>query len=75
MTELSPAAQAVYDAWYEAIDAYSECDPPPQLAAAFRALADAVVPEDGVFLSTASAARIRRDLLAIATELENTNEH
>jgi len=28
MTEpLSPAAQAVYDAWYEAIDAYSEQDP------------------------------------------------
>jgi hypothetical protein len=37
---LSPAAQAVYDAWYEAIDAYSEQDPPPQLAAALRAAAD-----------------------------------
>ncbi len=66
MTELSPAAQAVYDAWYEAIDAYSECDPPPQLAAAFRALADRLQYK-GV---------ISKDsLMAIATELENTNEH
>lgn len=45
-------------------------------AADLRAAADQVVPEGGVFLSTASAARIRSELLAIAllaiaTELEN----
>lgn len=38
-TTLSPAAQAVLDAYYEAYDAYSEHDPPPQLAAALRAAA------------------------------------
>jgi len=40
------------------------------LAAALRDAADQVVPEGGVFLSTASAPRIRRDLLAIAAALE-----
>ncbi len=39
-------------------------------AAALRAAADQVVPEGGVFLSTASAARIRAELLTIAAELE-----
>lgn len=81
---LSPAAQAVYDAWYEAIDAYSEQDPPPQLAAALRAAADQVVPGDydpprGVpyqekeaFLDGKCVRNedIRAELLAIAAELE-----
>jgi hypothetical protein len=70
-TPLSTAAQAVLDA-YEAVN----CDPflgnPPEvaIAAALRAAADQVVPEGGVFLSTASAARIRAELLTIASELE-----
>jgi len=80
MTEpLSPAAQAVYDAWYEAIDAYSEQDPPPQLAAALRAAADQVVPEE-TWLGTEEPCyayyrqrcNTRRQLLAIAAELEGT---
>ena len=54
---LSPAAQAVYDAWYEAIDAYSEQDPPPQLAAALQAAA-------------LYCTRERRVLMTIAAELE-----
>jgi len=79
MTEtLSPAAQAVYDAWYEAIDAYSEQDPPPQLAAALRAAADQVVPlrrkplyADSAEESAWSAQQdTREELLAIAAELE-----
>lgn len=70
---LSPAAQAVMDA------ANGACSYGPDdvlndsrqiAAAALRAVADQVVPEGGVFLSTAGAARIRRDLLAIAAELE-----
>ena len=76
---LSPAAQAMYDAWYEAIDAYSECDPPPQLAAALRALADAVVPEEPVpvLMRGPDLERLcqrqhtRKQILSIATELEN----
>ena len=77
MTEpLSPAAQAVYDAWYEAIDAYSEQDPPPQLAAALRAAADQVVPEeDAMPLNLAHRVRwdalqsVRYQLLAIVADL------
>ena len=36
-----------------------------------RALADQVVPEGGAFLSPGTAAEIRADILAIATELES----
>lgn len=64
---LSPAAQAVLDA-FRAVPDLRDC---PSIAAALRAAADQVVPEGGVFLSTASAARIRGDLLSIAAELEN----
>jgi hypothetical protein len=79
MTDLSPAAQAVLDA---ALDVDFCIEFPAALSPAFkasvqrvaatsiRAAADRVVPEGGVFLSTASAARIRSELLAIAAELE-----
>ena len=79
MTDLSPAAQAVLDA-YEAVD----CDPflgnPPEaaLAAVLRAAADQVVPkastlsypedyELGVWVANDDT---RTELLAIADELE-----
>lgn len=75
MPELSPTAQAVLDAYQSASDG---CyvngewiqDHAGQIAAALRAVADQVVPEGGVFLSTAGAARIRQGILAIAAELE-----
>jgi len=79
LTDLSPAAQAVLDA-YEAVD----CDPflgnPPEaaLAAVLRAAADQVVPkastlsypedyELGVWVANDDT---RTELLAIADELE-----
>ena len=64
MTNFSPAAQAVLDAVV----------PHPiheqALAAALRAVADLVVPQNGPFLMTASEDRVRHQLLAIADELE-----
>ena len=74
--QLSPAAQGIAQAFN---DRYELCGPFDDnwqelcLAAALRAVADQVVPEGGVFLSTASAARTRRDVLAIAAELEGSN--
>ena len=71
---LSPAAQAVLDALLNTpVNSRQLCDgraPHIKLAAALRAAADQVVPEGGVFLSSASAARTRRELLAIADELD-----
>ena len=89
MTDLSPAAQAVLDA----ITANTEpdCDTQHIAAAALRAAADQVVPEDNiepvraivergypdpVFISAwhiwDTKRRLRRDLLAIAAELDGT---
>jgi hypothetical protein len=85
MTDLSPAAQAAWHA-YETVN----CDPyfidPRQagLAAALRAVADQVVPEDfdywdgrtgeyGAGCETGQNERnahVRKELLAIAAELE-----
>ena len=69
MTDLSPAALAVLDAYY--------CDVPligsKRLAAALRAVADQVVPEtNGMFISPAELQqeKTRDQLLAIADELE-----
>ena len=77
MTKLSPAAQAVLNA----ANGACSCGPDDVLndsrqiaAAALRAVADQVVPEGGVFLSTAGAARIRQGILAIAAELEGTHD-
>lgn len=39
MNQLSPAAQAVYDAYYSDLNPYSECDPPPSVPAVLRAAA------------------------------------
>ena len=76
---LSPAAQAIWDA-YETAD----CDPyeidPRQagLAAALRVAADQVVEEpieenfDCFNTPWGAATSIRRDILAIAAELERT---
>jgi hypothetical protein len=69
---LSPAAQAVLDATYREMDYAPRRHVQWAAAAALRAAADQVVPEGGVFLSTASAARIRAQFLAIAAELAGT---
>ena len=82
MSELSPAAQAVFDAYRNA-----PCRKPREtwLAAALRAAADQVVPKSEVMpqqdLESRREAMIwgmvnqtqvtRQQLLAIATELEN----
>jgi hypothetical protein len=69
-TPLSPAAQAVMDAWVENTQ-YAPIDNEPlSLAAALRSVADQVVPDIRAFISPGTAAGIRDDILAIATELE-----
>ena len=81
MTELSPAAQAVWNAYEKA-----ECDPylvDPrriELAAALRVAVDQVVPDQSdiwtrdlrgdAWVRWEERKLIRRDLLAIADELE-----
>ena len=70
MTDLSPAAQVVLDAWVENT-LYAPIDNEPlALAAALRAAADQVVPDIRAFISPGTAAGIRDDIRAIATELE-----
>jgi hypothetical protein len=74
MTNLSPAAQQVYDSFWG--EGYIEAGEfPSRLAAALRAAADQVVPEDGdpiYGLTPTEADRqvVRRKFLAIADELE-----
>jgi hypothetical protein len=77
MTDLSPAAQAVLDAFMDSpVDAGNYyATRSRQIAAALRAAADQVVPSDTVeprnYLPMAmECQRIRSELLAIATELE-----
>ena len=71
---LSPAAQAVLDAYFTHADLLNrEVSHEEMLAAALRALADQVVPDEGNFLTPAIAAGIRANILAIATKLEGTN--
>jgi hypothetical protein len=67
VAELSPAAQAVLDAWGNVIraDNYGGRVEVP-LAAALRAAADQVVPPNGSRKNN----EIRSELLAIAAELE-----
>ena len=81
MTELSPAAQVILAAWCDA-HGWENVDIPPAvfhgLAAALRALADAVVPEENNIV-TSTDFRLQRKhtrflILSIATELEN-HEH
>jgi len=78
-TPLSPAAQAVKDA---ALAQYADCNvrrmawplDMPVVAATLRAAADQVVPSEQCFLADRPMAiecqRIRKELLAIADELE-----
>ena len=76
MTNLSPAAQAVLDAF--AADSYGvwlEGDP-DRIAAALRAVADQVAPSDAMeprnhIPMALECQRIRAELLAIAAELED----
>jgi len=80
MTDLSPAAQAVLDAWDAKLNPMVTClthDPEREaLAAALRAAADQVAPSDAVeprnyLPASIECQRIRKELLAIATELKN----
>jgi hypothetical protein len=73
MTELSPQAQAVYDAVREICPAPAD----EIAAAALRAAADQVAPSDAMeprnhIPMALECRRIRKELLAIATELEAT---
>ena len=73
MTDLSPAAQAVLDAFTDEWPWQTMPDPSESIAAALRAAADQVVPFPRRPLDSCcdvSAAAIRADFLAIADELE-----
>lgn len=76
MTDLSPAAQAVFYAFNSKFDWIEDGVPGPQfnaIAAALRAAADQVVPEtNSMFISPAELQqeKTRDQLLAIADELE-----
>jgi hypothetical protein len=80
MTDLSPAAQAVFWEFNSAFDWVQDAVPGPQykaIAAALRAAADQVVPlghedvwTDGRILQYEKRDPVREKLLAIATELE-----
>ena len=75
MTELSPAAIAVDDALAACIQLQGEIiRARPLAAAALEAVADQVVPDDGVASSIERIVenRIRQKLLAIAAELRDT---
>jgi hypothetical protein len=74
MTELSPQAQAVLDAYRSIwLDEPLECDV-ECLAAALRAAADQVVPKDKYPSSDwTDKDEVRYQLLAIAAELEGGN--
>jgi len=76
MAELSPAAQVVLDAAMQ-YEINPECYSREIAAAALRAAADQVVPYDDLKGSDPDAWTrddIRRELLAIATELEGLND-
>ena len=78
---LSPAAQAVLDAYWETFNAPLEGAIHRPLAAALRAVADQVVPHPGrypmsEYMEGLRNAKhdVRAKILAIATELEGTND-
>ena len=76
MTDLSPAARAMLDAYWETFNAPLEGAVHRPLAAALRAAADQVTPSDADeprnYLPMAiECQRIRTELLAIAAELED----
>ena len=68
MAELSPAAQAVLDAI--TVNTEPDCDTQHIAAAALRAAADQVVP----VCTNLRQTKIRHQLLAIAAELEGTDD-
>ena len=73
MTDLSPAAQAIVQAFddrYELLGPLEDDWQEQCLAAVLRAVADQVVSKRTAFISPGTAAGIRADILAIATELE-----
>jgi hypothetical protein len=80
MTELSPAAQAVLEAAHRRMDENPFNEVNATLAAALRAAADGVVPDQGdvrtqdlrarAWIRFEECERIRRKFLAIADELE-----
>ncbi len=73
MADLSPAAQAVLDAFLKA-----PCDNELSVAAALRAAADQVVPDEPDYMRAAVPStdwwdkhdQVRSELLTLATELE-----
>ena len=76
MTDLSPAAQAVSNAYENNVSSYIETG----LIAALRALADQVVPHPGRYPMNSymdgvrdAKQDVRAAILAIATELEGTD--
>jgi hypothetical protein len=87
-TPLSPAAQAIWDAWNDAYEAQGPLEGMDQpLAAALRAAVDQVVPEEpenegfdgdnhddkAEWLQWSQRTHTRRELLAIAAELEGVD--
>jgi hypothetical protein len=80
VAELSPAAQAVLDAWSDNT-LYTREKEPQALAAALRVVAEQVLPkiptssylEDYEFGVWDAREDARNELLAIAAELDNTN--
>jgi hypothetical protein len=74
MADLSPAANAVWEAFNESLEQVGWLwDYGDALAAALRALADQVVPAEDVAhtIEDMIEQRIRAELLAIAAELES----
>ena len=73
MSELSPATNAILDAYWETFNAPLEGAVHRPLAAALRAAADQVVPAPRLPYDSCcdvNAVAIRAELLAIAAELE-----
>jgi hypothetical protein len=80
MSELSPAARAVFESFNSKFDWVEDGVPGPQfsaIAAALRAVADQVVPHEPLKGSDPEAwgrDEIRTQLLAIADELEDLQD-
>ena len=79
MTDLSPAAQAIWDAWESEWSKGSFCHEERFVAAALRAAADQVVSEtttpwNSTLTPMISVGEVRAKILAIAAELEGGND-
>ena len=74
MTNLSPAADAVLDAYNSGFDRPVAVHHKPRIAAALRAAVDQVIPEVtllGSDYQEIALQEARKEILAIADELEN----